>query len=95
MTVAENGRVHVIVRGIVQGVGYRYFVLRAAGQYGLTGWVRNREDGAVEVEAEGDGGSLEAFVKDLRIGPRAAEVTAVEVEKLQPGKGYKGFDVRF
>jgi acylphosphatase len=92
---AETARVHVVIKGIVQGVGYRYFVLRAAERYGLAGWVRNREDGAVEVEAQGDPPVLEAFLKDLRIGPRAAEVTGMDVEKLPPGKWYKGFDLRF
>lgn len=92
---SENGRVHLIVTGVVQGVGYRYFVVEVARGYGLTGYVRNREDGAVEVEAEGDETILEAFMKDLKIGPRAAEVTAIEVRRLLPGKGNKGFDVRF
>jgi acylphosphatase len=93
--VSENGRVHLIVRGVVQRVGYRYFVVQVARGYGLTGYVRNREDGAVEVEAEGDETILEAFVKDLRIGPPAAEVTAIDLEKLPPAKEYRGFDVRF
>ncbi len=92
---AKKGRVHVVITGVVQGVGYRYFVARAAERYGITGWVRNREDGAVEVEAEGDSAVLEAFLKDLRIGPRAAEVTGMDVERLTPGKGYRDFDVRF
>ena len=90
-----SGRVHLIVKGVVQGVGYRYFVLRVAREYGLAGYVRNREDGSVEVEAEGDEKILEAFMKDLRIGPRAAEVTAIDVQRLPAGKGYKDFDVHF
>ena len=91
----ELARVRVIVNGVVQGVGFRYFVVHVAREYGLTGYVRNREDGSVEVEAEGEGGVLEAFMKDLRTGPRSAHVTGLDIEKLPPGKRCEGFDVHF
>ncbi len=87
-------RVKVVVRGFVQGVGFRYFALVRAREYGITGWVRNREDGSVEVEAQGGDSILKAFVKDLGIGPRSAEVSGVEVEELPPGESGKGFTVR-
>jgi acylphosphatase len=65
--------------GDVQGVGFRFFAERQARRLGLDGWVRNRYDGAVEVEAEGSNAALEQFLNDLRRGPRAARVQDVKV----------------
>ncbi len=68
-----------VVEGRVQGVGFRYFVLREADALGLSGWARNLPDGRVEVLAAGDEAALEAFQGRLWEGPRAARVTAVDV----------------
>jgi len=92
--VTDLSRVRIVVRGVVQGVGYRYFAMQLARDYGLAGWVRNREDGSVEVEAEGEEIVVQAYIKDLRTGPRNAEVTGVEVETLPLGQREKGFHVR-
>lgn len=81
-----------VVRGRVQGVGFRYFVLRHAEVLGLAGWVRNRRDGSVEVLAAGPPGALAALEGQLWGGPAHAhvvEVTASEAEA--PGQG--GFTV--
>jgi acylphosphatase len=72
-----NRRLDAVVRGRVQGVGYRFFVIRSAVELGLTGWVANLPDGAVRCVAEGDHASLEAFAERLRAGPAAALVDAV------------------
>jgi acylphosphatase len=87
-------KVHIIVTGVVQGVGYRYFAMQLARDYGLAGWVRNREDGTVELEAEGEEIVVQAYIKDLRIGPRNANVAGVAVTKLPTGPPGKGFHVR-
>jgi acylphosphatase len=71
-------RVHVLVRGRVQGVGFRWYVREAARNLGLAGWVRNRPDGTVEVAAQGDGEMLERLRGMLREGPNGATVTAVD-----------------
>ena len=71
-------RVHLLIHGRVQGVGYRYFVLRQARSLRVTGEVRNRPDGTVEVEAEGEAGRLRELVETLRRGPPAARVSGVE-----------------
>lgn len=71
-------RVHVLVRGRVQGVGFRWYVREAARTLGLAGWVRNRPDGTVEVAAQGDGEMLERLRDMLRAGPNGATVTAVD-----------------
>jgi len=85
----------IVVNGYVQGVGFRYFVIRLAHNLGVTGWVRNCWDGSVEIEAEGEKASLEAFVAEVRIGPRAAHITAVDVVWLPYEGRYKGFDVTY
>lgn len=66
-----------VVAGRVQGVGFRYFVVAQARRHGLAGWVRNREDGTVEIHASGEGPALESLEAALWAGPPHAEVSAV------------------
>ena len=80
MTEKENRRLHAFVEGYVQGVGFRFFVLRMAQNYNLTGWVRNRHDGRVEVMAEGALADLNRLLAELRQGPNSAEVKKVDYE---------------
>ena len=71
---------HALVRGRVQGVGFRWSTQRRATELGLAGWVRNKSDGCVELHAEGDDEALESFFAWLQRGPRLARVESVEVE---------------
>jgi len=71
-------RLHAVVRGRVQGVGFRWFVRETATRLGLAGRVLNRADGAVEVEAEGDEAAIAALRRELAAGPRGANVEAVD-----------------
>jgi acylphosphatase len=71
-------RIHVLVRGRVQGVGFRWFVREAARELGVAGWVRNRPDGTVEVAAEGTATMLERLREELRNGPPGALVVSVD-----------------
>ncbi|MFM8320576.1 MAG: acylphosphatase [Chloroflexota bacterium] len=87
-------RLHVIVEGRVQGVGYRAFVEQAADAFGLNGWVRNRWDGSVEVTAEGPRPVLERFLHSLGVGPRMANVTTLLPEWLEASGEFAGFAVR-
>ena len=87
-------RVHLVVRGRVQGVGFRYFVVRRAAALGLDGWVSNRADGSVEVEAEGGREALASLVEALRQGPSQAHVTDVLAAWDQGEPRHRGFDVR-
>ncbi len=73
-------RLHIRIYGRVQGVGYRFFALQIAEGLGLTGWVRNRPDGSVEVVAEGPEQILRAFRDYLQEGPRMARVDRTDVE---------------
>ena len=75
----------VAVRGRVQGVGFRWFVRERARALGLTGWVRNRDDGSVEVLAQGDERSLRQLRSLLGMGPSGASVSAVEDQQGEPG----------
>ena len=70
-------RLQAFVSGRVQGVGYRYFVYDHAMQLGLTGWVRNLQDGRVEVLAEGSTEALETLVAEMERGPGGARVKEV------------------
>lgn len=79
--------------GAVQGVGFRDAVLRRAEQLGVNGWVRNREDGAVAVHAEGRADALDALVAFLREGPRAARVLDLALEDA-PVEGHEQFAIR-
>jgi acylphosphatase len=76
---AERARVHLVVSGTVQGVSFRYYTAEEARRLRVAGWVRNRADGLVEVEAEGERPALEALVAFCRRGPPAARVEDVEV----------------
>lgn len=67
-----------IISGFVQGVGYRFFVLRAAARHQVMGTVRNLDDGRVEVLAEGDRDAIAEFKHDLMTGPSMAEVTDID-----------------
>ena len=85
-------RRHIFIYGFVQGVGFRFAVERAANARGVSGWVRNRPDGAVEAVFEGEREDVEALVAFCRQGPRGADIERVEVEAELP-EGLAGFRV--
>jgi len=85
--------VRILVSGLVQGVGFRYFVYNSASRYKLTGFVRNMYDGSVEIEAEGDRSLIEEFIDDVKVGPRAARVADVKVIWKEPRSQYSHFDI--
>jgi acylphosphatase len=94
MADVNNERLHAVIEGRVQGVGFRYFVLERAQELNLTGWVRNTFEGNVEVTAEGPRTDLEALLMKLRTGPRAAYVTDVTFEWGSAAGEFKNFNVR-
>ena len=75
-------RRRIVVRGLVQGVGFRETCRREAVQRGVGGWVRNRMDDTVEAELEGSPAAVEAVVRWARSGPRFASVTGVETTEV-------------
>jgi len=90
-----NSRLHAIVEGRVQGVGFRAFVIDCASRLHLTGWVRNTWNGEVEVVAEGNQRDLSSFLDLLREGPPAAVVTQVNQEWQTYSGEFTRFQVRF
>lgn len=95
MTSIEKGvqAKRFVVRGRVQGVGFRWFVEREANILGIAGWVRNNHDGSVEVLAQGRREQLSGLHSRLREGPRAARVDVVEVSDASPVAGLSSFRI--
>jgi DNA ligase D-like protein (predicted 3'-phosphoesterase) len=90
---ADTTAVRALVRGRVQGVGYREATRAQARRLGLMGWVRNSGEGEVQVHAEGAAAAVEELQSFLRAGPPAAEVSAVEVEPVK-AEGHEQFAIR-
>jgi len=95
MATAENTTQarRFLVRGRVQGVGFRWFVEREAHILGIVGWVRNNHNGTVEVLAQGTRDQLLGLRSRLREGPRAARVDDVEESEAQPAAGLSSFRI--
>ncbi len=86
---------HAYISGIVQGVGFRWFVQSKAEALGLKGWVRNLSDGRVEVWAEGPEDALSQLLSALWQGPSMAVVRDVDYTYEEPTGRYKGFFIAF
>lgn len=86
------GARHALVRGRVQGVGFRYHARAQARSLGLAGWVRNRSDGQVELRFEGPREDLDPFTDWLRRGPAGARVDGLELREVAP-EGLDGFEI--
>ncbi|MFH1225014.1 MAG: acylphosphatase [Candidatus Diapherotrites archaeon] len=89
-----NKKLHAFVSGRVQGVFFRAHAKRQAEALGISGWVRNLQDGRVEVLAEGAEEKLREFEKWLRSGPDSAEVERLEAKWETAKGGFSGFEVR-
>jgi acylphosphatase len=85
--------VRLIIRGRVQGVGFRWWARAEARRLDLRGWVRNREDGTVELAAAGPPAAIEALIEACRRGPEAAQVRSVDRVAAQDD-GSEGFEAR-
>ncbi len=90
----ERGRIHAWVRGRVQGVGFRAFVIDSAQRLGLTGWARNVGWDTVEVVAEGSPAALDALIETIKTGPRASRVDECRVEEETPTAEFSRFEMR-
>lgn len=92
---SQQAALHAVIYGLVQGVNFRYFVLRHATALGLTGYVRNLLlERAVEVRAEGEGEKLVQLLRQLEVGPRRARVERVAVSWSEYKGAYGRFEVR-
>ncbi len=91
----QERRLALRIRGRVQGVGYRYSTIETARALGLTGWVRNDENGDVELVAEGPAAALERLVAWCRTGPPGARVTRVDPRWLAYSGEFASFTIRY
>ena len=94
MSLDGRERLHAVVRGQVQGVGFRWFVVRTASGLALYGWVMNRADRAVELVAEGPVSRLVELVDALHEGPPASSVSSVESSRSPALGDLRGFAIR-
>ena len=81
----------LLISGLVQGVGYRFFAQRSAARHQVHGYVKNLEDGRVETVAQGDEKSVKDFMEDLSAGPYYARVEDIEETVLEPNKSFSAF----
>ncbi len=87
--------IHIIAHGMVQGVGFRFFVRERSLQYGIKGWVRNLHDGTVEIHAQGEEEQLNQFIADVRKGPSFSHVSRLDKECIEPKNNCNDFRIVF
>ena len=88
-------RVHIVVIGHVQGVGFRYYTFKKAREIGIAGFVKNLPDGTVEIEAEGERSLLEELIEAVKVGPRTAVVNDLHINWEEPTGEYQNFSVEY
>jgi acylphosphatase len=88
-------RIRAIVSGRVQGVSYRASTQTEARRLGLVGWVKNRSDGSVELEAEGPEDMVAALIQWCHQGPPSARVARVAVDELAPSGSERAFEITY
>ncbi len=89
----SSSGIHAIITGVVQMVGYRWFAINSAKDLKLTGWVKNLDDGTVEIKAFGNRGTLDDFIKQLSIGSMYSKVSDVRVREIEYDLTYTNFIV--
>ena len=88
-------RAEIVVNGLVQGVGYRYFVIREAKALGLKGFTKNLYTGEVLTVVEGEKALIEEIIKKLKVGPSHSSVKSCKVDWQEPKNEFTDFEVRF
>ena len=88
-------RAEIVVNGLVQGVGFRYFVMREAQKLELKGFVKNLYSGEVLTVIEGEKANAEEMVRKLKVGPIHASVNSFKVDWQTPKNEFKDFEVKF
>ena len=89
----DNLTVNMKITGKVQGVGFRYYVLRQAQELGIRGWVSNKPNGDVEALAQGEKTDLEQFIFKVKEGPYFSRVEDVSLNCLNEAENYFGFEI--
>ncbi len=88
-------RINLIIEGYVQGIGYRYFIMRSANMLKITGWVRNHTNGNVEVEVQGEEKVVTDFVNTLKTRHRWAKIDNIYEKLLPVNSNEFGFDIKY
>ncbi len=83
------------VKGIVQGVGYRYFVYEKANQIGISGYVKNLADGSVEIVCQCDEDKMNKLLEHLKLGPVYSKVENIDIEEIDCNQLFDGFEIKF
>ena len=84
----------ITVSGLVQGVGFRYYIYRQAKSLGLSGYAKNLPSGQVEIITTGDKGLVDELIKSARVGPPYASVSDVQLEEIEIEETFKDFGIR-
>ena len=90
-----DNAVHLIAHGMVQGVGFRFFVRDHASSLGLKGWVKNLRDGTVEIHAEGEKEILQDLIRKVEKGPFFGSVSHLTIDWVEPENIYNSFGIAF
>ncbi|MCL1630448.1 acylphosphatase [Sporolactobacillus sp. CPB3-1] len=90
----EIKAIHMIVKGRVQAVGFRYFTWQTANVYRVFGWVRNRSDGSVEIVAEGEKSDIQQFMKTIKKGSPFSRISDVDIYEYTEPKNFHQFEIR-
>ena len=88
-----NRRKRLLLSGRVQGVGFRYFAYHLARELDLRGWVRNLQDGNVEIEVQGEEELLDQFLMEIKSGPQLAIVEDISINSFENLENYEGFNI--
>lgn len=92
MQAPQHETVHAVIKGAVQGVGYRHATVRRAHMLGVTGWVQNMEDGTVQAMVQGTPDQVDHMLEWLRRGPPPAVVRELIIERIYADKRYARFE---
>ncbi|MBD3168965.1 MAG: acylphosphatase [candidate division Zixibacteria bacterium] len=92
-----SNKVHIeaLIKGVVQGVGYRWFATRTASKYNVSGYVANLPTGDVKAVIEGEQGMVNDFIDELKVGPPSASVNDIIIDKGEYTGKYRGFGVEY
>ena len=86
---------NVLISGRVQGVGFRYFAVSAAEQFGIKGYVRNVRGGKVEIVCQGDEEELKPFIEEVKKGPSFSVIADAVIEEMPEDKKYNSFEIKY
>ncbi len=88
-------KLHIIVKGVVQGVSFRYFAAYNARHFGIHGYAKNLYNGDVEIEAQGDSPNLQIFLDKIKLGPPAARIDDITIEEDPEQIEYDSFEITY